>query len=34
MCTSTLYWAGQIGRIVYGASEEAWLAVTDHHEQR
>lgn len=30
MCTGTLYWAN-IGRIVYGASEEALLALTGDH---
>ena len=32
MCTGTLYWAN-IGRIVYGASEEALLALTGNHEE-
>jgi tRNA(Arg) A34 adenosine deaminase TadA len=31
MCTGTIYWA-DIGRIVYGASEEALLALTGNHE--
>ncbi len=30
MCTGTIYWAN-IGRIVYGASEEALLALTGSH---
>jgi tRNA(Arg) A34 adenosine deaminase TadA len=30
MCTGTIYWAN-IGRIVYGASEEALLALTGNH---
>ena len=32
MCTGTLYWAN-IGRVVYGASEEALLALTGNHEE-
>lgn len=32
MCTGTIYWAN-IGRIVYGASEEALLALTGNHEE-
>jgi tRNA(Arg) A34 adenosine deaminase TadA len=32
MCTGTIYWAN-IGRIVYGASEEALLALTGSHEE-
>lgn len=32
MCTGTVYWA-DIGRIVYGASEEALLALTGSHEE-
>jgi tRNA(Arg) A34 adenosine deaminase TadA len=32
MCTGTVYWAN-IGRIVYGASEEALLALTGNHEE-
>jgi tRNA(Arg) A34 adenosine deaminase TadA len=32
MCTGTLYWAN-IGRVVYGASEEALLALTGSHEE-
>ena len=32
MCTGTVYWAN-IGRIVYGASEEALLALTGSHEE-
>lgn len=32
MCTGTLYWAN-IGHIVYGASEEALLALTGHHPE-
>ena len=32
MCTGTLYWAN-IGRIVYGASEEALLALTGNHAE-
>jgi tRNA(Arg) A34 adenosine deaminase TadA len=31
MCTGTIYWA-DIGRIVYGASEQALLALTGNHE--
>lgn len=31
MCAGTLYWAN-IGRVVYGASEEALLALTGNHE--
>ena len=30
MCTGTIYWAN-IGHIVYGASEEALLALTGNH---
>ena len=30
MCTGTLYWAN-IGRVVYGASEQALLALTGNH---
>ena len=30
MCTGTIYWA-HIGHIVYGASEEALLALTGNH---
>ncbi len=32
MCAGTVYWAG-IGRVVYGASEEALLALTGDHEE-
>ena len=32
MCTGTLYWAN-IGRVVYGASEEALLVLTGSHEE-
>ena len=32
MCTGSLYWAN-IGRIVYGASEEALLALTGNHAE-
>jgi len=32
MCTGTLYWAN-IGRVVYGASEEALLALTGNHAE-
>ena len=32
MCTGTVYWAN-IGRIVYGASEEALLALTGNHAE-
>jgi len=32
MCAGTVYWAG-IGRVVYGASEEALLALTGSHEE-
>lgn len=32
MCTGTIYWAN-IGRVVYGASEEALLALTGDHEE-
>ena len=32
MCTGTIYWAN-IGRIVYGASEEALLALTGNHAE-
>lgn len=32
MCTGTIYWA-HIGRIVYGASEEALLALTGNHAE-
>jgi tRNA(Arg) A34 adenosine deaminase TadA len=32
MCTGTVYWAN-IGRIVYGASEEALLALTGSHAE-
>ena len=32
MCTGTVYWAN-IGRIVYGASEETLLALTGSHEE-
>ena len=32
MCTGTVYWA-HIGRIVYGASEEALLALTGNHAE-
>ena len=32
MCTGTIYWAN-IGRIVYGASEEALLALTGSHPE-
>ena len=32
MCTGTLYWAN-IGRIVYGASEQALLALTGNHAE-
>lgn len=32
MCTGTIYWAN-IGRIVFGASEEALLALTGDHEE-
>jgi len=32
MCTGTLYWAN-IGRVLYGASEEALLALTGSHEE-
>ncbi len=32
MCAGTVYWAG-IGHVVYGASEEALLALTGDHEE-
>lgn len=32
MCTGTTYWAN-IGRIVYGATEEALLALTGDHDE-
>jgi tRNA(Arg) A34 adenosine deaminase TadA len=32
MCTGTLYWAN-IGKVVYGASEEALLALTGSHPE-
>ena len=32
MCAGTIYWAG-IGRVVYGASEEALLALTGNHPE-
>lgn len=32
MCAGTIYWAS-IGRVVYGASEEALLALTGAHEE-
>ncbi|MEM1222887.1 MAG: nucleoside deaminase [Verrucomicrobiota bacterium] len=32
MCTGTIYWAN-IGRIVYGATEEALLGLTGSHEE-
>ncbi|MBX3609132.1 MAG: nucleoside deaminase [Hydrogenophaga sp.] len=32
MCAGTIYWA-DIGRVVYGASEEALLALTGSHEE-
>jgi tRNA(Arg) A34 adenosine deaminase TadA len=32
MCAGTIYWAN-IGRVVYGASEEALLALTGSHEE-
>ena len=32
MCTGTIYWAN-IGRVVYGAGEEALLALTGSHEE-
>ena len=32
MCTGTIYWAN-IGHIVYGASEEALLALTGNHPE-
>lgn len=32
MCTGTIYWAN-IGRIVYGASESALLALTGNHAE-
>jgi tRNA(Arg) A34 adenosine deaminase TadA len=32
MCTGTVYWAN-IGRIVYGASEETLLALTGNHAE-
>ncbi len=32
MCAGTLYWAN-IGRVVYGASEEALLALTGNHPE-
>ena len=32
MCTGTVYWAN-IGRIVYGASEQALLALTGNHSE-
>jgi tRNA(Arg) A34 adenosine deaminase TadA len=32
MCAGTVYWA-HIGRIVYGASEEALLALTGNHAE-
>lgn len=32
MCAGTVYWA-HIGRVVYGASEEALLALTGQHEE-
>ncbi len=32
MCAGTISWAG-IGRVVYGASEEALLALTGSHEE-
>lgn len=32
MCAGTIYWAG-IGRVVYGASEEALLALTGSHAE-
>ncbi|MEM8867683.1 MAG: nucleoside deaminase [Verrucomicrobiota bacterium] len=32
MCTGTIYWAN-IGRIVYGATEDALLSLTGDHEE-
>lgn len=32
MCAGTVYWAG-IGRVVFGASETALLALTGNHEE-
>ncbi|MFN3493789.1 MAG: nucleoside deaminase [Hydrogenophaga sp.] len=32
MCAGTVYWAG-IGRVVFGASEEALLALTGNHDE-
>ena len=32
MCAGTIYWAG-IGRVVYGAEEEALLALTGEHPE-